>query len=143
MKERDQGASKFSAASSAPSKGLLLKIFGSRYICRMRDTLPWHCEVRLPPERVLGPNIFNVQYESAIRSHCGSDLAILHTPAALDQMACPTIVGSESSAKLSRDGRSNYRYQMQKLNQQHSCDADFCLVQRKEESGKHMISFGL
>ena len=75
---------------------------------------------------------------------CGSDLAILHTPAALDQMACPTIVGSESSAKLSRDGRSNYRYQMQKLNQQHSCDGDFCLVgcsvQRKKESGKHMIS---
>ena len=105
MKERDQGASKFSAASSAPSEGLLLKIFGSRYICRMRDTLPWHCELRPPPEHVLAPNIFNVQYESAIRSHCGSDLAILHTPAALDQMACPTIVGSESSAKLSRDGR--------------------------------------
>ena len=134
---REMGALKISAAVAAPTrmKGRMLEIFGLRYICGMLDTLLLHSAIHLPV------------CVRAIRVHCGSDLAILHTPAALDQMACPTIVGSESSAKLSRDGRSNYRYQMQKLNQQHSCDADLCLVncnvQRKEESGKHMISFGL
>ena len=95
MKERDQGKEAFKDLScswcthnegtSGRDLWLAIHLRDAWYIALL------HCAIHLPARTL-----------RAIRVHCGSDLAILHTLAALDQMGCRTISGSESSAKLWR-----------------------------------------
>ena len=96
MKETDQGKGGFKAFScsccthnegaSAPMRDLWLAI-------HLRDA--WYIALALC-------DTSHIVCVRAIRSHCGSDLAILHTLACSDQMGCRTIWRSESSAKLCR-----------------------------------------
>ena len=71
---RERGALKISAAVAAATrmKGVMLEgeIFGLRYICGPLDTLLLHRAIHLP------------HIVRAIRGHCRSSLAILHTLAA-------------------------------------------------------------